>query len=160
MTGSPLEQVKRFVLPQDTATFVLNVLAQAGQRGEEAFVLLGSRPAAEMVLDEALRPDQSPMMTEHGLMVAVTGDALLDANLHFHRVGKTIAAQVHAHPGAAYHSEIDNTFPLVTLRGSLSVVVPDFAAGGLADRHRWAAYRLLGYHEWKPCTPDELEVRT
>lgn len=160
MTGSPLEQVTRFVLRRDIVGMILGILAQAGQRGEEAFVLLGGSPAPEMVLDEALRPDQSPTTTEHGLMVAVTGDALLDANLHFHRVGKTIAAQVHAHPGEAYHSKTDDTFPLVTLRGSLSVVVPDFASGGLADRHRWATYRLLGYQEWRQCIPDEVEVRT
>ena len=159
MTGSPVQQVGTFVLSRLTASRVLERLAEAGRRGDEAFVLLGGHPAERMVLDELFWPDQTPVATNHGLMVHVKGAALHSANIHFHRAGKTIAAQIHAHPGEAYHSDTDDAFPLATLRGSLSVVVPDFAVGGLADRHRWAAYRLVDTNDWRPSSPDELEIR-
>jgi hypothetical protein len=45
------------------------------------------------------------------------------------RDGREIRLQVHTHPGAAYHSTIDDTYPLVRTPGFLSLVVPAFAAG-------------------------------
>jgi hypothetical protein len=37
--------------------------------------------------------------------------------------------QVHSHPGAAFHSGTDDTWPAVRLRGYLSLVIPYFATG-------------------------------
>jgi hypothetical protein len=39
--------------------------------------------------------------------------------------------QVHTHPDDAYHSDTDNTYPIATTLGSLSIVVPNFAREGL-----------------------------
>ena len=41
-----------------------------------------------------------------------------------------IRAQIHTHPGAAFHSEIDDAFPIVHSAGFLSLVIPSFARGG------------------------------
>jgi hypothetical protein len=41
----------------------------------------------------------------------------------------TARAQVHSHPGRAYHSERDDAFALVQTSGYLSLVVPRFAIG-------------------------------
>lgn len=38
-------------------------------------------------------------------------------------------AQVHTHPGDAYHSATDDRWPIVSQAGFLSIVVPFFAAG-------------------------------
>ena len=40
-----------------------------------------------------------------------------------------IRVQVHSHPGAAFHSGTDDSWPAVRMRGYLSLVVPNFATG-------------------------------
>lgn len=41
--------------------------------------------------------------------------------------GHIVVAQVHTHPGAAGHSDVDDAFALVPATGFLSLVLPDFA---------------------------------
>jgi hypothetical protein len=51
----------------------------------------------------------------------------LMAHLRARKLG--LAAQVHSHPGRAFHSEADDAWASVRHEGALSVVVPNFAAG-------------------------------
>ncbi len=50
------------------------------------------------------------------------------------REGREIRLQVHTHGRVAYHSTLDDAFPIVAVPGLLSLVIPDFASGpvGLA----------------------------
>jgi hypothetical protein len=40
-----------------------------------------------------------------------------------------IRAQVHTHPGRAFHSPTDDAWPIIHTPGFLSLVIPNFAAG-------------------------------
>ena len=40
-----------------------------------------------------------------------------------------IRIQVHTHPGEAFHSPIDDEFPIIHSPGFLSLVIPDFGLG-------------------------------
>jgi hypothetical protein len=42
---------------------------------------------------------------------------------------RSVCIQVHTHPGAAFHSAVDDAFPLLCHTGFLSLVIPDFALG-------------------------------
>lgn len=42
---------------------------------------------------------------------------------------RSVHVQVHTHPGAAFHSAVDDAFPLLCHAGFLSLVIPDFAMG-------------------------------
>lgn len=55
---------------------------------------------------------------------------------------ETLAVQVHTHPGPAFHSWIDNEYPLVREVGALSIVVADYACGPVGDWARCATFRL------------------
>lgn len=64
--------------------------------------------------------------------------------------GRTVRAQVHTHPGRAYHSSRDDAHALVHTAGYLSLVVPRFATGAvgltgayLAERDRDGSWREL-----------------
>jgi hypothetical protein len=99
------------------------------------------------------------MVTQNGLLVMVEGAALFQVNKSVHERGEILAAQVHSHPTAAYHSPTDDTFPLVTLVGALSVVIPDFARNAPADFDRWAWYRLSRRTRWEPASKNtSIEV--
>jgi hypothetical protein len=44
---------------------------------------------------------------------------------------RSIRVQVHTHPGTAYHSRRDDALALVHTPGFLSLVIPNFALGGV-----------------------------
>jgi hypothetical protein len=51
-----------------------------------------------------------------------------------------IRAQVHTHPGDAFHSPTDDAFPAVHLPGLLSLVIPDFATGPMTLDRTYLAH--------------------
>ena len=65
-----------------------------------------------------------------------------------------LIAQLHSHPGEAYHSELDDELPIATTAGCLSLVVPDFAREPFALR-RCAVYRLMPGKGWGKLTGAE-----
>lgn len=148
-----LTDVEEFVVPFGLVDQTLGPLQDAGGHGYEAFVLWGGRHSGHGKRFEfvsAYFPEQTTTRGEEGLLVVVEGKALFHANRAFYERGLVLAGQVHSHPTDAYHSSTDDAYPLMTLTGGLSGVVPDFGRGG---RHRvddWAWYRLAGLGRWNP----------
>ena len=60
---------------------------------------------------------------------------------------QVVGAQVHSHPADAYHSDTDDAYPVATLDGSLSIVLPYFGRDGW-ESGEIAAYRL-GQDGWE-----------
>ncbi len=147
-----LSGVDEFVLSASLIDQTLKPLQDAGRAGYEAFVVWGGKLTAPSTFEfeAAYFPEQTPSQTPEGLLVVVESDALFRINRAFYEKGLTLAGQVHSHPTAAYHSDTDDTYPLMTLLGGLSVVVPDFGTGGRDRLRDWAWYRLVGPGEWAP----------
>lgn len=149
-----------FVVPLQLVDQTLQPLQEAGERGYEAFVLWGGRADAggsRFEFVSAYMPKQTMSRSDDGLLVVVDGEALFQANRAFYERGLTLAAQVHSHPTRAYHSDTDDAYPLMTLVGGLSGVVPDFGRGGRERLDEWMWYRLVGLGEWAP-VGDETRI--
>ena len=74
---------------------------------------------------------------------------------HGHR---GIRVQVHTHPGEAFHSRIDDDYPIIHTVGFLSLVIPDFGLGPVGlNRAHLAEIGTNG--EWQEVKPDaRLEI--
>ena len=59
----------------------------------------------------------------------------------------SVKAQVHTHPGEAFHSATDDNWPIVSQEGFLSIVIPDFATGEMSLKNAWIV-RLRGDGVW------------
>lgn len=151
-----LAAVDEFVVPLELVDQTLEPLQEAGREGYEAFVLWGGRLTDErtLVFESAYFPEQTTSRTKDGLLVVVEGDALFRVNRAFYQQGLILAGQVHSHPTGAYHSDTDDAYPLMTLVGGLSGVVPDFGEGGRERLHDWAWYRLVGAGDWAAVNAD------
>lgn len=68
-----------------------------------------------------------------------------------------ILAQVHSHPGKAFHSPIDDEHPISSQVGFLSIVVPNFAKDAAGDG--WAYYEHEGHGRWHQLTDYEVAQR-
>ncbi len=158
-----LLSVRTFVIPSAVVAETISFLRKVGALGSEGFVLWsGTRTGARSFrFASVLIPEQCAMETEHGLLVTVEGEALFRVNKAVYERNEVLAAQVHTHPTDAYHSSTDDTFPLVTLVGALSIVLPDFAREAPGDIDRWAWYRLSKRAKWEPAsTSTKIEIET
>jgi hypothetical protein len=151
-TARGLLEVDHFVISVGVLSETIHFLREVGQSGAEGFVLWGGKPEGrtKFRFTSAIIPDQRALKTEEGLMVIVDGEALFKVNKRLYEHEETLGGQVHTHPTSAYHSDTDDHFPLVTLVGALSVVIPDFATNAPNDIEVWAWYRLKGYGRWAP----------
>lgn len=153
--------VRTFVIPSSILDDTIVFLRRAGAEGFEGFVLWAGVEISQQRFEfrSLLIPDQRSMVTEHGLLVTVEGEALFRINKAVHNRGEILAAQVHSHPTDAYHSSTDDALPLVTILGGLSIVIPDFARHAPQDIERWAWFRLTKQAQWEPAlATTEVEV--
>lgn len=134
-----------------TATFArtIDILRAGGSRSEERVVLwLGpiSSTREPLFVTEVYEPEQItdidyfklPPTSLRALMVHLRGARL------------KILAQVHSHPGAAFHSEADDEWAIVRHAGALSLVLPEFARNTTPANfaEQAVSYRLSSDNEW------------
>jgi hypothetical protein len=129
------------------------VLREIGEHDVEGIVLWAGRELSGVFnVEVVLRPVQRGYRTENGLLVLVDGKELHRIGVWlFHRQLRLVA-QVHSHPADAYHSETDDTIPIVATEGALSLVVPDFARGA-PDLATYSCHRLLANGLWTEMIP-------
>jgi hypothetical protein len=147
-----LLEINTFVVPADVVLPTIAFLQDVGRHGAEGFVLwCGQKETTSRFrFTSAYIPEQRAYNTEQGLLVVVEGEALFRANKESYERGEVLGGQVHTHPSSAYHSDTDDHYPLVTLIGALSLVIPNFAHEAPDDKACWAYYRLRDYGRWAP----------
>lgn len=147
-----LTQLETICVPQPIVHETEGHLRRAGRRGLELFVLWsGTLSTSEFTVRTVHVPRQTSYRMKSGLMVRVEGDALHGLNSWLYEHREVLAVQVHAHPTNAFHSETDNTYPIVTATGSISIVAADFCRDGLISGAS-AVYRL-GENGWDQLDP-------
>lgn len=131
-----------------------------GKNGLEAFALWLGRFKDEeknhFAVTEAFIPSQDNQSTELGLSVSISGEALHRLNIYLFKNNLRLLAQIHSHPGPAYHSETDDSFPVTTQLGSFSIVVPYFGSIPFS-LNTVAVYRLSQENDWSLVPLEELK---
>jgi hypothetical protein len=124
-------------------------LREAGRTGNEGMVLWsGVQEGDTFEILTVTMPTQRGIRSAEGVCVVIDGDALHQFNVETYKRGERLFAQLHTHPGCAYHSEMDDRYAVVTAPGGLSLVVPDFAVRDF-DISDCAVYRLSSSGSWK-----------
>jgi hypothetical protein len=135
-------EVARFRVPSEVVKQTEETLQGAGAEGYEIFILWsGHQRGALFEVQTPHVPKQTSYRLRHGLCVRVEGPELHRLNVWLYEAGETLAVQVHAHPGRAFHSETDDAYPIMATMGGLSIVAPNFCRHGLFTK-RTAIYRL------------------
>lgn len=155
MTAIRLDQVLTFDINPTVISTTLYALQRFGELGYEGLVLwVGDISGGTAHITQAFLPDQQPIKGEDGVGYFVDSETLFQVNKGLAETGLCLIAQVHSHPGKAYHSEADDRYAIVTAEGGLSLVVPNFGRAP-ADPKSWAVYRLSKDH-WRKL--DQAEV--
>jgi len=158
MSSTGFLALTQVVVPVSLADFANEHLRRVGRDGYEGFALwAGVREEEVFHVTECIIPAQSGLRYENGVCVRVEGDELFRLSVHLFEAGLQLVAQLHSHPGSAYHSDTDDTFPIATTAGAFSLVVPDFACAPFA-LDRCAVYRLIPGDGWVELCGDELSI--
>lgn len=138
-----LADVEQFRVPKHAVDVAEEALRHAGESGYERFVLWTGTIDGKYfnVLNTHVPAQKSYKVRGNELLVKVEGDALHELNAKLYQLQQLLGVQIHAHPTDAYHSDTDSSFPIVTMLGGVSVVVPDFCRRGLMVPGT-AVYRL------------------
>ena len=103
----------------------LLALQKAGQDGNEGIVLwLGNRFGGDAGTVQAAYVPLHQAEKDR-FWIPYEGMEALMARLRDDRLA--LLAQVHSHPGRAFHSEADDRWAIVRYAGALSIVAPSFA---------------------------------
>jgi hypothetical protein len=141
----------------DVVRTTLEALQDFGSHRLEGLVLwLGDIESARARVVRAMVPDQQPVSSEDGVGYFVTGETLFNLNRSLAETGLRLIAQIHSHPGEAYHSDTDDRYAIVTADGGLSLVVPDFGLAP-ADPAKWAVYRLT-HGQWEELSSQQARM--
>jgi hypothetical protein len=141
-------------VPSSIVDSSLELLREAGKvRSERVVFWLGKRRAdAPCLVDDLYLPTQEA--AKDYFHIPAASMTQLMGVLARQRV--TLLAQIHSHPGEAFHSEADDRWAVVRHRGALSIVVPEFASRVTAlNFSQFAAvFRLSAANEWAPVDPE------
>lgn len=130
-------------------------LQEGGRVGHERAVLWLGKGAQR--IDELYEPRQQTRADQ--FYFDSQSMQMLFAHLREKRL--RVLAQVHSHPGRAFHSEADNGWAIVRHAGALSLVLPRFAEEATVDNFLSlaATYLLSGSNDWEEAPgPIVLEV--
>ncbi|CDX13994.1 conserved hypothetical protein [Mesorhizobium plurifarium] len=143
-----LKEVVTVTLPQDCVSKVQAHMRSVGRQGHEGMGLwVGVQQGQHFEITEAVIPAQRHIRTDDGVCVMIPPEELHRLNVWLYKSGLKLVAQIHSHPGRAYHSTTDDAYAVATTVGCLSLVVPNFAREPF-DLARIAAYRLDGKATW------------
>lgn len=142
-----LRNVKTVHIQQSQIMRTMEAVREFGKAGCECLVLwLGTTSAVDARIEDVWVPPQTSIRNESGVGYFVSSETMLEISRECQRRGIGLIAQVHSHPGRAYHSDADDRYAIVTTNGGFSLVVPNY---GACQPHipAWAVYRLCG-RDW------------
>ena len=73
-------------------------------------------------------------------------------------VGEKLLAQLHTHPGLAFHSELDDRLALPRHTDAISIVVPHFGRRWEGDLRHVSVNRHLGQGVWRELSRDAVSL--
>ena len=139
-----LKGSRRFRIEATAIRETEEAIRAAGDDGYELFVVWsGTCDVDTFTVAKVHVPEQTSYKTGAGLCVRIDGSELHRLNVWLYEAQQVIGVQVHSHPEDAYHSYTDDMYPVATLEGSLSIVLPSFGRDGWRASDI-AAYRLEG----------------
>lgn len=124
--------ITQFSVPSQVVKVSESFLQERGRAHHEAVVVWIGRVVSdtEAVIDDAYVPDQTPIESDDGVGVYVSGEAITKLILSLEG-DQRVLARLHSHPAFAYHSETDDLNRLISHEGAISIVVPYFARLGI-----------------------------
>lgn len=119
------------ICSRDVVSTTISLLRREKERGEErvALWLASAAPRSPATIVEVYEPEQI-VDVDYFRIPSASMCTLMD---HLRSTRRRIAAQIHTHPGRAYHSHVDAEWAIIRHVGAISMVLPRFAIDTTPD---------------------------
>ena len=123
----------QYQIPQALLTQTFDELRRCGGGKRECQVVWLSPWRAPAVISQVIHTSHTASAA--GFTVVESSLTLLWKRLADTQAG--VRVQVHTHPGGAFHSHTDDSWPIIHTSGFLSLVIPNFGMGdiGFKEAH-------------------------
>lgn len=133
----------------------INFLQEAGKRRTECVLLwLAKNSGNHLMVEQIYRPQQ----TAEADIFRIPPDSMRNLMSKLSSEDLMIAAQIHSHPVAAFHSKADDSHAIVRHIHALSLVLPYFALRTNIDSFLvdTKIYKLNSKNQWVELEPYEV----
>ncbi|MFQ5981431.1 MAG: hypothetical protein ACE5OZ_25085 [Candidatus Heimdallarchaeota archaeon] len=146
--------IQKVVIPHVILERTFQFFQRFGNEYLEAFALwVGEEKEKRFEIKEVWFPEQRNGCITYD----IPSTEVHRINVKLNREKYSAIAQLHTHPGAAFHSSVDDEFAILAIPGSLSIVIPDFGfLSSTKDLDQWVVYKLID-NSW--IAQSETEVR-
>lgn len=147
--------MSKLLIPAALVERTIEVLHEGGTEGCETVVFwLGKGDT----VDEVYRPLQS-VSSDYFHLPAASMRSLMD---YLKQDRRRILAQVHSHPGQAFHSKADDDWAVIRHEGALSLVLPNFARATTLHNfsEQAATFALSAEDKWLKVVTDDVVLIT
>lgn len=145
--------VKRYHVPEAVIEETQRFLRSHGANGHEAYMLwTGGFSQQEAYVTTCIEPD---VPTRPG-GVKIPTRKMTQINRVLLERDQLLVAQVHSHPGGAFHSHVDERKAVTFHEGFVSIVVPDYASISVADLEACGVYRYHIGEGWRRLSAGQI----
>lgn len=127
-----------------------------GRVGHEGMVLwTGIKSEGEAFVKTCIHPVQKGTAASFDIPL----DEAQRINILLSKSNEVLIAQVHSHPGVAFHSSRDDAMPITFTVGFFSLVVPNFCNKDLEDLSGLSVWEYTGEGNWQEISHKEVSER-
>lgn len=149
-----MKSINKIILPETVVKNTIKVFRDYGNQYLEACALwVGVDSKKVFYIKEVWFPPQENSIIEY----YVSDIDVHQINVKLNKNNYSAIAQLHTHPDGAFHSCVDDEYPILALPGSLSIVIPDYA--NIQTKfilNEMFVYRLI-FNEWKLQSTEEVK---
>jgi hypothetical protein len=128
----------------------LRLRGQNRTRESGAFLLGNVIDGRRRIVDYVLYDDLDPNCLDTGI-VHFDGRYFSDLWSHCRTHNVTVVADIHVHPGGASQSGSDKANPMISMKGHVAFILPNFAARP-CSRRNLGIYQYEGAKQWTTIT--------
>lgn len=155
------ERISKYFIPRKVITETQIYFRKVGEERRESIaywsgVFKGSRAIIKGVVfpNQDVEAETSYLGYSHvGLQKAFEIGKIM------HERKEYLLIQLHTHPFEAFHSWIDNSYPISHRVGFVSVVIPHFARNSMEDKVTWGVYEYKGEGKWRTLNQSQINIR-
>lgn len=150
-----MNSINNIILPETVLRDTFKVFRDYGNHSLEACALwVGFDSKDIFYIKEVWFPPQENSIIDY----YVSDIDVHMINVKLNKKNYSAIAQLHTHPNSAFHSCIDDEFSILTLPGSLSIVIPEFGNFPIkSSLNEMVVYRLI-FNEWKLQSKEEVKI--
>lgn len=151
--------LERVRIPRKVMDQTLTFMRQCGAEFKEGMALWAGtvQDDRHAEITTLILPQQNAVSSPLGGHLSLPLAARQQLTRQLDAKNELLLAQVHSHPGEAFHSETDSLYPILLHEGAISVVIPDFGNIQFKDFSEVAILRLRRWPHWKTLTAPERD---